>query len=30
VGNALRHWDGWAHDWPFWADMIRKYIGGHD
>lgn len=30
VGNALRLWDGWAHDWPYWVDMIRKYIGGHD
>ena len=30
VGNALRLWDGWAHDWPYWMDMIRKYIGGHD
>jgi esterase/lipase superfamily enzyme len=30
VGNALRLWDGWAHDWPWWKDMIRLYIGGHD
>jgi esterase/lipase superfamily enzyme len=30
VGNALRLWDGWAHDWPWWQDMIRTYIGGHD
>ena len=30
VGNALRLWDGWAHDWPWWKDMIRMYIGGHD
>ncbi|HEX5727566.1 MAG TPA: alpha/beta hydrolase-fold protein [Longimicrobiaceae bacterium] len=30
VGNALRLWDGWAHDWPWWRDMIRLYIGGHD
>ena len=30
VGNALRVWDGWAHDWPFWSRMIVKYIGGHD
>jgi esterase/lipase superfamily enzyme len=30
VGNALRLWDGWAHDWPWWTDMIRLYIGGHD
>ena len=28
VGNALRLWDGWAHDWPWWNQMIRTYIGG--
>ena len=30
IGNALRIWDGWAHDWPYWERMIRRYIGGHD
>ena len=30
VGNALRIWDGWAHDWPWWREMVVKYIGGHD
>ena len=30
VGNALRVWDGWAHDWPYWAQMTRTYIGGSD
>jgi len=30
IGNALRIWDGWAHDWPYWQTMIRHYIGGHD
>lgn len=30
VGNALRLWDGWAHDWPWWRDMLRLYISGHD
>jgi esterase/lipase superfamily enzyme len=30
IGNALRIWDGWAHDWPYWERMIRLYIGGHD
>jgi esterase/lipase superfamily enzyme len=30
IGNALRLWDGWAHDWPWWRQMIRLYIGGHD
>jgi esterase/lipase superfamily enzyme len=30
VGNALRIWDGWAHDWPWWHQMIVRYIGGSD
>jgi len=30
IGNALRLWDGWAHDWPWWEQMIVTYIGGHD
>jgi esterase/lipase superfamily enzyme len=30
IWHALRIWDGWAHDWPFWQQMIVKYIGGHD
>jgi esterase/lipase superfamily enzyme len=30
IGNALRIWDGWAHDWPWWRQMVRTYIGGHD
>ena len=30
IGNALRIWDGWAHDWPFWKRMIDLYIDGHD
>jgi esterase/lipase superfamily enzyme len=30
IGNALRTWDGWAHDWPYWEQMVRLYIGGHD
>lgn len=30
IGNALREWDGWAHDWPYWERMIRLYVGGHD
>lgn len=30
VGNALRVWDGWSHDWPYWEQMIRLYVGGHD
>lgn len=30
IGNALREWDGWAHDWEFWQKMLLLYIGGHD
>ncbi|MDB4885437.1 MAG: uncharacterized protein JWN79_875, partial [Gemmatimonadetes bacterium] len=30
IWHALRIWDGWAHDWPFWRGMLVKYIGGHD
>jgi esterase/lipase superfamily enzyme len=30
IGHALRVWDGWSHDWPYWRDMIRLYVGGHD
>jgi esterase/lipase superfamily enzyme len=30
IGNALREWDGWAHDWPYWERMVQLYIGGHD
>jgi esterase/lipase superfamily enzyme len=30
IGNALRIWDGFAHDWPVWARMLPLYVGGHD
>ncbi len=30
IGNALRIWDGFAHDWPIWEKMLPLYIGGHD
>jgi esterase/lipase superfamily enzyme len=30
IWHALRIWDGWAHDWPWWQDMLRRYVGGHD
>jgi esterase/lipase superfamily enzyme len=30
VWHALRIWDGWSHDWPYWRQMIRTYIGGSD
>jgi esterase/lipase superfamily enzyme len=30
IWHALRIWDGWGHDWPWWQKMIHLYIGGHD
>ena len=30
IGHAFRIWDGMAHDWPVWEEMLRLYIGGHD
>jgi esterase/lipase superfamily enzyme len=30
IGHAFRIWDGQAHDWPVWQQMLRLYIGGHD
>lgn len=30
IGNALREWDGWAHDWPYWQQMLQMYINGSD
>src|SRR5262249_21380635 len=30
IWHALRIWDGWAHDWPWWQQMLRLYIRGHD
>ncbi|HEY9680850.1 MAG TPA: alpha/beta hydrolase-fold protein [Oculatellaceae cyanobacterium] len=28
--HAYRVWDGFAHDWPYWKEMILHYIGGPD
>ncbi|MBC7893876.1 MAG: esterase [Cytophagaceae bacterium] len=30
IGNALRVWNGHAHDWPYWEDWIVRYLPGHD
>ena len=30
IGNALRIWDGSAHDWPYWEQMVQIYLRGHD
>jgi esterase/lipase superfamily enzyme len=26
--HAYREWDGFAHDWPYWHEMLLLYIGG--
>jgi len=28
IGHSLLVWDGWAHDWPWWRQMVHRYIGG--
>ena len=28
IWHAFRVWDGWAHDWPYWREMVLRYIGG--
>lgn len=28
IWHALRIWEGWCHDWPWWRQMIAGYIGG--
>jgi esterase/lipase superfamily enzyme len=30
VWHAFRVWDGYAHDWPVWHEMVLHYIGGPD
>jgi len=30
IWHSLRIWDGWAHDWPWWKQMISLYISGQD
>lgn len=30
IWNALRVWDGFAHDWPYWERMLHLYMSGHD
>ena len=26
VPAALHLWDGWAHDWPFWKEMVDSFL----
>ena len=28
VQVGLDIWPGWAHDWPYWKDMMRRYLAG--
>ncbi len=30
IWHAFKEWNGFAHDWPQWFDMLRIYIGGCD
>ncbi len=30
IWHALRIWNGWSHDWPYWQQMIQIYINGAD
>lgn len=30
VWHAFRTWDGFAHDWPEWEEMVLHYVGGPD
>jgi esterase/lipase superfamily enzyme len=30
IFHALRIWDGFAHDWPYWVRMMHLYLAGHD
>lgn len=30
IWHAFRVWDCNAHDWPYWLDMVQRYIGGAD
>jgi esterase/lipase superfamily enzyme len=26
IPNVLDVWDGWVHDWPYWQEMVLKYL----
>ncbi|MBX7235303.1 MAG: esterase [Caldilineales bacterium] len=28
IWHALRIWKGWAHDWPWWKEMVKLYLSG--
>ncbi len=30
IWHAVRLWDGWCHDWPYWRRMLPMYLAGPD
>jgi esterase/lipase superfamily enzyme len=26
IPHVLDIWEGWAHDWPYWEAMVRKFL----
>lgn len=30
IWHALRVWEGWAHEWSSWQQMMTRYINGSD
>jgi esterase/lipase superfamily enzyme len=26
VPASLHVWDGWAHDWPYWKEMVDVFL----
>jgi esterase/lipase superfamily enzyme len=26
VPASLHLWDGWAHDWPYWKEMVDVFL----
>lgn len=30
IWHGMRWWDGWAHDWPYWKQMVLHYVNGND
>ena len=28
IDVGLEIWPGWAHDWPYWKEMMRRYLAG--
>ena len=30
IWHAYREWNGWSHDWPYWQEMLQRYVNGSD